>query len=354
VARKLLTIQEDGKVMMKKRRVGYYPFKKGAGKMKSRFFIFALLIVVLMGCDLGTGNNTDNNDDNSIITNPIDPAFWFKEIYDELILRVGNIKVNNEGIFLDDTTGVNMGQMANKQYVCNAINAKKGSNIQPIAGTATQVANCEYLLKMIDNANSGSTSYGTSSYATKQVIDKVAVNNVMRLVLLGKFVAVASSSNKVTYSTDGINWIAATLPSSTTWRNVTFGNGKFVAVNGERYSSGNAAAYSTNGINWTAATLPSSGEWYVTYGNGKFVAINGGSRTNLDGSNKAAYSTNGINWTAATLPSNMSAWWYSIAYGNGKFVAGGIYVLKSSTILTSLFISYPFNYYPANMVIIAG
>jgi hypothetical protein len=47
------------------------------------------------------------------------------------------------------------------------------------------------------------------------------------------------------------------------------------------------------------------GSWYgVTYGNGKFVAIN---------SNEAIYSTDGINWTATTMPS--SVYWRSVTYG---------------------------------------
>ena len=81
--------------------------------------------------------------------------------------------------------------------------------------------------------------------------------------------------------------IEATLPSSATWKSVTYGNGKFVAV----ASSSTTAAYSTDGITWTAATLPSSHSWYsVTYGNGKFVAVAGSSTT-------AALSRYGDVWT---------------------------------------------------------
>ena len=63
-------------------------------------------------------------------------------------------------------------------------------------------------------------------------------------------------------------------------------------------------------------TLPVSGKlnrWYsITYGNGKFVAVS-------DGSDTAAYSTDGITWIQSTLP--LSAKWESVTYGNGKFVA---------------------------------
>ena len=61
-------------------------------------------------------------------------------------------------------------------------------------------------------------------------------------------------------------------------------------------------------------TLPVSAYWYsVAYGDGKFVAIVANS------SNISAYSTDGINWTQTTLP--VSANWQSVAYGDGKFVA---------------------------------
>lgn len=61
------------------------------------------------------------------------------------------------------------------------------------------------------------------------------------------------------------------------------------------------------------AAMPSYAWWNsITYGNGKFVAV-------VYESNKAAYSNDGITWTATTLPSNEM--WNSVTYGNGKFVA---------------------------------
>ena len=59
--------------------------------------------------------------------------------------------------------------------------------------------------------------------------------------------------------------------------------------------------------------LPASAKWYsVCYGNGKFVVV-------ARNSTIAAYSTDGITWTQATLP--ISKNWSSVCYGNGKFVA---------------------------------
>ena len=128
----------------------------------------------------------------------------------------------------------------------------------------------------------------------------------------GKFVTV-NDKGKAAYSTDGISWTEVALPSSADWDGVAYGNGKFVAV----ANRSNKAAYSTDGITWTAATMPSSAGWYcVAYGNGKFVAIASGSASKI-----AAYSTDGITWTAVTLPSTTN--WQSVTYGNGKFVAVG-------------------------------
>ena len=241
----------------------------------------------------------------------------------------------------------------------------------------------------------------------------------------GKFVAIASGSTNAAYSTDGINWTPATLPASPSWRSVTYGDGKFVVVTynstsaaysidgitwtsailpkwgiwetvtygdgkfvSVSYDSANAAyvegitsishasgwggsvdqvlTYDSDGTakwtdapetgytkteclsdatctaldipttsvpddalaklaenivvvnryyptTWTSATLPVSASWYsVTSGDGKFVAVSYNSTS-------AAYSTDGITWTSATLPVSQS--WSSVTYGNGMFVA---------------------------------
>ena len=73
--------------------------------------------------------------------------------------------------------------------------------------------------------------------------------------------------------------------------------------------------YSYDGINWTTKdNSVTSANWYsVCYGNGKFVAV-------AYNNSKIAYSYDGINWTTKDN-SVTSAYWYSVCYGNGKFVA---------------------------------
>ena len=62
------------------------------------------------------------------------------------------------------------------------------------------------------------------------------------------------------------------LPTGIQWKDITYGNGYYVAV-GDNSSNGSPnIAYSTDGVNWTpGATLP-QGDWTsIVYGNGIFV-----------------------------------------------------------------------------------
>lgn len=131
----------------------------------------------------------------------------------------------------------------------------------------------------------------------------------------GKFVAISKNSVNVAYSENSITWQASTLPMQADWQSITYGNDKFVAI---AYGSNNAA-YSEDGITWYESTLPSSRPWNSTaYGNGKFIAMSSG--------NEAAYSEDGTTWHKLTLPQGD---WCSVTHGNGKFVAISSYSTKA-------------------------
>ncbi len=172
------------------------------------------------------------------------------------------------------------------------------------------------LEKMIGIVDNGDATIASLNNNLEDIYSKVGIKPGATLPIStfwksicygnGKYVAVANG-NISAYSTDGINWTQATLPSST-WLSVCYGNGKYVTV---AYDT-NISAYSTDGITWISSTLPSSQYWQsVCYGNDKYVTVAG--NTNI-----SAYSTDGITWTQSTLPSNTS--WQSVCYGNGKYV----------------------------------
>lgn len=136
---------------------------------------------------------------------------------------------------------------------------------------------------------------------------------------ISRFVAVADDGNRTAYSTDGDNWVTTeNLPNVASWWRVAYGKGadgigKFVAIVNIGVTLTNKAAYSTDGITWAESALPGTEIWYdITYGNGRFVAV--------AGNNGAAYSLDGINWTVSTAPP-FSAALYCVTYGGGKFVA---------------------------------
>jgi hypothetical protein len=92
---------------------------------------------------------------------------------------------------------------------------------------------------------------------------------------------------------------------------VAFGSDKFVAI---PWLTADTGAYSTDGITWATTTFPNAQSWYsIAYGNGIWVAAG-------EAFGVAASSTNGITWTTRTMPSDVVDW-NSIIYSNNLFVA---------------------------------
>jgi hypothetical protein len=127
------------------------------------------------------------------------------------------------------------------------------------------------------------------------------------------FVAVTSdSSGKAAYSFDGMNWSASTLPNTSGWSAVCYGNGEFVAIP----QSGSEEAYSTNGIDWIGSSSSGtlSGYWHLAYGSGHFVAIPAYG-------NDAQCSSDGLHWVPSVTGLPAEGYWSSVAYGNYNYVA---------------------------------
>lgn len=126
-------------------------------------------------------------------------------------------------------------------------------------------------------------------------------------------------------SANGTSWSAdtTTINVNAVFYSVAYGTiggqGYYVAVGD---LSGNAiTAYSTDGVSWQTGTLHSGTPtlYAIAYGTvggaGEFVAagINGTIIT----------STDGKTWSAAASGIDASEYFYSVAFGNGKFVAAG-------------------------------
>jgi hypothetical protein len=90
------------------------------------------------------------------------------------------------------------------------------------------------------------------------------------------------------YSSDGVTWNAGSLPVSSSWNDVEFGNNVFVAMT---TSAVNFVATSSDGITWTQRTLPKTRQWAkVVFDGTKFVLFAWNDPIALT-------STDGITWS---------------------------------------------------------
>jgi len=200
--------------------------------------------------------------------------------------------------------------------------------------TEKAVAGDAYYFVRVTNTNTDvngvNTAIATSALVKITVNAWVASNswsswNSAEVVAYDNGIFIAGGSNRLFYSTDGINWTSVeNYPfSSASLKAITYGNGRFVAG-----SSNNRLAYSDNGINWVlvdnffdALGAPSwaDGISSIAYGNNRFVVAS------HDG--QRAYSDDGVNWIITVDPSDPSfeaKYIQSITYGNNRFVAVGI------------------------------
>ena len=130
------------------------------------------------------------------------------------------------------------------------------------------------------------------------------------------FLALPSSGATGAQSSDGKTWSSMSLPSGVgSWTSMAYGNFYYIALGTLTAGSVSIAAYSNSaGAGWRYTTMPSNTTWnQIAYGNGRFVAI-------ATGTTSAAYTINfGASWTASTLPASKT--WVSLDYGSGIFLA---------------------------------
>ena len=121
----------------------------------------------------------------------------------------------------------------------------------------------------------------------------------------GHFVAVVAGSQDVYFSRDAQTWSTGALTGSSNWKDIVWGNGRFVAL----HDTG--IAYSYDLVDWYAVTLPVGGAPYtrIAYGQGIFVAT--------QNSGDIAWSEDGTQWELFDVtPAAEDLTGGSIAFGN--------------------------------------
>jgi hypothetical protein len=187
-------------------------------------------------------------------------------------------------------------------------------------GSSTYKASAVVLVG--DGANNAAYSVDADTWATSTLpagLDTSGTNTIAYATLPGtatnRFLVVASADQDIAYSDNGgaVWTIVSTALPGTGYSRVTYGAGKFVAID----PGSSNAAYSEDGITWTGVTAPGlfATPTDIVYGNGRFVAIGG--------ANDIMYSLDGITWYENTLTMPILAGERKIAYGQGMFVISG-------------------------------
>jgi hypothetical protein len=174
-------------------------------------------------------------------------------------------------------------------------------------GTYTRASDSKIWTKQDGNQSGGITITDINNSALP--IFTVAFGN-------NKFVA--EINGKMSFSFDGITWTAGTDSALGNIANVIAYSDNHGFIAG---GTGGKIAYSPDGITWTAVTNSTFGTnsiEAIAYGYGKDVAGGGG-----NGSGRMAYSSDGRTWTAVTGDIDLGNV-LAIAYGDGKFIAGGV------------------------------
>jgi len=138
----------------------------------------------------------------------------------------------------------------------------------------------------------------------------ITVSNNFTGLGSGTYSFFAATSTGAAYSTNGITWIASTMPAGR-WVSVTFGQGMFLAVS----SLSGLTCYSFDGKTWYSSTIAIAAT-IVRYGQGVFLALNNASTT-------AYTSEDGIQWIQQTVTNDgysAACFGYTGVSYNGVFV----------------------------------
>jgi hypothetical protein len=299
---------------------------------------------------------------------------------DEFELTAGTDKSKGP---VDSITGSNFTLKPSNEGAPTFDAAVSGNDLTGLSGTITLTdGRTVNVTETLTPVTTPGTNPGGSGAWTAVSDSKFGDSNIYAIAYGGgKFVA-GGASGKMAYSSDGVNWTAvadskltapinaiaygnnkfvavgdlgkiATSPDGVNWTAVTttafdydylsgyipkigqadinaiaFGNGIFVAGSGNSGYGGCITATSSDGASWTIVSNSTFGpptellvhDVYepidaIAWGNNKFVAVGS--------SGKMATSPDGVTWTAVGDSKFGTSDITAIAYGGGKFVAGG-------------------------------
>ena len=183
----------------------------------------------------------------------------------------------------------------------------------PSTGTMLAVDGNTNVVRVQSNGTTTATAM-TSGFITGNTGIGAAYGN-------GIFLHVRRDGNTIRSTDDGVSWTESVSTITSTdiyWRDVTYGNGRFVVVGHSQSGTTARAAYSFDGLTWyyddtNLRLMSNGGLMSVQYHNGEFIThtINGSSPT-------IARSKDGYAWQWFTDDSTV----YTITHSDKIMVAG--------------------------------
>jgi hypothetical protein len=288
----------------------------------------------------------------------------FNNLTGSLTLAPGSSNVtltaNGSTLTIDSKAGLDSNAVIDGGNYVGEIYSGITITLQPVPATAsttlgswsTQNAPSNVTLSGISHANGAYYALGEGKVSQSTDLSSWSTSNtptslpaVEMAYGLGKYVVVGSGTfgpfvtYTPAYSTDGTNWAAASMPSTSqtvSYSSVAFGSNLFVAAIRRIDAWSNSISpiedgtyvdfvyTSSDGQNWTLRSVPAMGpQSDIAYGNGTFlvalhntVTFTGVTTTKTH----LAYltSTDGVNWTQRTPPTQLDI--ESCCFGRGMFL----------------------------------
>jgi len=138
------------------------------------------------------------------------------------------------------------------------------------------------------------------------------------------YVAVKHNSNQVATTSTGAAWEYYTMPYTADWSEITYGNGRFVAIASDGFS-----AYSFDGQIWYESELDVPDFQGLSYGQGVFIAIN--SSTGVVATSKDGKIWVTFDETSTTYSMKSSGEWQHVVYGSTQAVRQWLAIKDNST-----------------------
>jgi hypothetical protein len=171
---------------------------------------------------------------------------------------------------------------------------------------------------------SGCSVVGYNGTFTVTSVNTTSVSFANSITTSGNTGGAILGNSIVAYSTNGSSWTSSSLPSSSTWVDVAFGSGQFVAVS----TSSTKSAYSFDGQTWYSSNDSMVGD-RIAYGQGVFLAL-------TSGSTQAYVSEGGAAWSIKTITASSVG---AMAFGYAQTTYDGYFSVLSGTSLGSTIVA---------------